>query len=150
MTSTPTFDPARPPARADLDAWLGAAAPLWHKAIAQTARHLPQVAEAWHFAGPRIGWSLRLMDGERIVVYLTPGEGTFRVGLVLGGKAVAALREAGLSAGAAAILEEAPKHAEGHGVRFQVALATDLAPFEELLAIKLAASPKPQGRSRRT
>jgi hypothetical protein len=141
MTPTPLFDPARQPARADLDARLGAAAPLWHKAIAESARQLPQVAEAWHFAGAKIGWSLRLMDGARIVVYLTPEDGAFRVGFVLGGKAVAAAREAGLSAEAAAVLDLAPKHAEGYGVQFHVAAKHELEPFGELLAIKLATAP---------
>lgn len=144
MIPTPLFDPVRQPVRADLDARLGAAAPLWHKAIAKTARHLPQVTEAWHFAGAKIGWSLRLMDGARIVVYLTPEEGAFRVGFVLGGKAVAAARAAGISTEAAALLDLAPKHAEGYGVRFHVAAKQDLEPFGELLAIKLATAPAPR------
>lgn len=143
------FDPSQQPPRATLDAYLGSAAALWWSAISQAMRRAPQLAEAWHFAGPKVGWSLRLTDGDRIVAYLTPEEGAFRVGLVLGGKAVAAARDAGLSAPAAAILDAAPKYAEGHGVRFHVASGEDLAPFDELLAIKLAVPPKPQPRSRR-
>lgn len=145
----PMFDPAKPPQRATLDATLGAAAPLWHSAIRRAVSRAPQLAEAWHFAGPRIGWSLRLVDGDRIVVYLTPGTELFCVGLVLGAKAVEAAREAGLSTAAADILEAAPKYAEGHGVRFVVASSEDLAPFDELLSIKLAGSPKAKPRGRR-
>lgn len=132
------FDPSHEPQRATLDARLGQAAPLWDAAIRRAVKHAPQLKEAWHFAGKKIGWSLRLVDGERIVVYLTPFEGSFRIGLVLGGKAVAAARRRGLSAKATELLDLAPKHAEGHGVRFVVGSIEDLAPFEELLAIKLA------------
>ncbi|MBK6316397.1 MAG: DUF3788 family protein [Blastocatellia bacterium] len=146
----PMFDPSQQPQRATLNAYLGAAAPLWSSVIDRARERVPQLAEAWHFAGPKVGWSLRLVDGDRIVVYLTPGEGAFRVGLVLGGKAVAAAREAGLSAAAAAILDAAPRYAEGHGVRFHVAERKDIAPFVELLSIKLAVPPKPQPRGRRS
>lgn len=149
LTHRPLFDPSRPPPRAAVDSCLGAAAPLWNSIIGRAVTRAPRLAEAWHFAGPKIGWSLRLVDDDRIVVYLTPGEGMFRVGLVLGGKAVAAAREAGLSAEATAILDAAPRHAEGYGVRFPVASSKDMAPFEELLSIKLAVPPKPQRRSRR-
>jgi hypothetical protein len=143
------FDPSQPPTLATLNTYLGAAAPLWDSVIDQAVRRTPQLVEAWHFAGPRIGWSLRLVDGDRIVVYLTPGKGSFRVGLVLGGKAVAAAREAGLSEATAAILDGAPRNAEGHGVRFHVASSDDLEPFGELLTIKLAASRKSRATGRR-
>ncbi|MGB5036375.1 MAG: DUF3788 family protein, partial [Blastocatellia bacterium] len=74
------FDPSQQPQRATLNAYLGAAAPLWSSVIDRARERVPQLAEAWHFAGPKVGWSLRLVDGDRIVVYLTPGEGAFRVG----------------------------------------------------------------------
>ena len=143
------FDSSQQPLRSTVTTYLGSSAPLWSSVIAQAIKRAPQLAEAWHFAGPKIGWSLRLVDGDRIVVYLTPGEGSFWVGLVLGAKAVAAAREAGLSAAAAAVLDVAPKHTEGQGVRFQVASRKDTAPFEELLSIKLAVPPKSQPRRRR-
>jgi hypothetical protein len=118
-------------------ACLGRAAPLWEAAIDLAREGSPRVVEAWHFAGPKTGWTLRLVDGARILVYLTPGEGDFRVGLVLGKKAVAAAREAGLSKAAAKTIDAAPAYAEGHGVRFQVASNADMRVFRELLAIKM-------------
>lgn len=141
------FDPAAPPSPTALHERLGAAATLWDAIIAAAKQRAPKVTEAWHFAGKKIGWSLRLVDGDRILVYLTPDDGVFRVGLVLGGKAVAAARAAGLSVLAAQILDAAPKYAEGHGVRFPVAVREDMAAFDELLAIKLAVPFKaPRGR----
>src|SRR5690348_14497485 len=61
----PMFDPAQPPTRAVLTARLGAAAGAWRSAISRATRREPSLEEAWHFAGAKIGWSLRLVDGER-------------------------------------------------------------------------------------
>lgn len=143
------FDPSQPPTRTALHPYLGPAALVWETAIRHARKRAPQLTEAWHFAGLKIGWSLRLVDGDRIVVYLTPLEGAFRIGLVLGAKAVAAARAAGLSPAAETILDAAPKHAEGHGVRFLVASSADMTPFDELLAIKLAGPAKKERSARR-
>lgn len=147
MMLQPMFDASRPPERNQLTAILGDAAPLWDAVIDSVRMRAPQQIEHWHFAGQKIGWSLRLVEKARILVYLTPDAGRFRVGLVLGAKAVATARASGLSAAAASILETAPKYAEGHGVRFHVMSREDMAPLEELLDIKFAASgkkPKPR------
>lgn len=136
------FDASRPPERNHLTGILGGASPLWDAVIASVRMRAPQLIEHWHFAGERIGWSLRLVEKARVLIYLTPDTGGFRVGLVLGGKAVVAARASGLSAAAASILEIAPKYAEGHGVRFHVVSREDMAPLEEFLDMKFAASGK--------
>lgn len=141
-------DASHPPEPEALNADLGKAAPLWEAVIGLARERAPQLAEVWHFAGTKIGWSLRLVEKARILVYLTPGEGHFWIGLVLGKKAVTAAREAGLSKAATAILDAAPIYAEGHGVRFQVASRADMEGLQELLAIKVSAPPKPLPRSK--
>ena len=135
---TPEDGSRHPDARA-LRACLGKASPLWAAAVDLTRKRSPRLTEAWHFAGPRAGWTLRLVDGSRILVYLTPGEGRFRVGMVLGKKAAAAARMSGLSEAAAGIIDSAPAYAEGLGIRFEVAVPADIEHFEELLAIKVPA-----------
>ena len=144
------FDPSHSPERDALTTYLRDAAPLWDAVVRSVRKRSPQLVEAWHFAGPRIGWSLRLVEKARILVYLTPEEGRFRVGLVLGSKAVAAARASGLSASAASVVDAAPRYAEGHGVQFHVASREDMAPVEELLDIKVSGSPKTPRRSKRT
>jgi hypothetical protein len=121
---------------------LGEAAPLWDTAIHTVREACPSLEEVWNFAGPKIGWSLRLVGKSRVLVYLTPGVGQFRVGLVLGSNGVVAARKAGLSDSATAILDSSPKQVEGYGVRFQIALRQDMESFAELIAIKLAVLPK--------
>ena len=142
------LDPSKEPDADALADFLGGAAPPWNRLIAMTVERAAHLAQAWHFAGARTGWSLRLLDGARILVYLTPAKNQFQVGIVLGAKSVAAAREAGLSAAAAGIIDSAPKFAEGHGVRFVVTSADDLGPFPEFLAIKCAIAAKAPKRSR--
>lgn len=144
-----TRDPVRPPEREELAAYLGAAAPLWETVVSTVRKLCPSLEEVWSFAGPGNGWSLRLVEKSRVLVYLTPGVGQFRVGLVLGAKGVEAARVTGLSNTAAGILDAAPKQAEGYGVRFQVCSVEDLGPFNELFGIKLAIAPRRQKRRTR-
>ena len=138
-----------PPKPEDLRALLGNAAPLWEAVISLVREGSPNLTEVWHFAGSKIGWSLRLVDDARILVYLTPREQHFTVGIVLGKKAVIAARRAGLTKAAAGIIDSAPVYAEGHGIRFQVKSSADMESLRELLAIKIAAPGRPSGKSRR-
>jgi Protein of unknown function (DUF3788) len=140
------YDASRHPGPAALRARLGKATHLWEAVIGLARARSPQLVEAWHFAGLKVGWTLRLVAKARILVYLLPEEGTFRMGIVLGKKAVATAREAGLSSAATAILDAAPIYAEGHGVRFHVASRDDVRTLAELLAIKVPASPAPPRR----
>jgi hypothetical protein len=136
------YDASHRPEPDAVRAYLGRAASLWEAVLGLARERSPQLVETWHFAGAKVGWSLRLVEKTRNLVYLTPGEGSFRIGLVLGKNAVAAAREAGLSKGAAAILDAAPIYAEGHGVRFHVASRADMQAFPELLAIKVPSPSK--------
>src|SRR5512138_3371030 len=108
-------DPARPPAPAELARRLAAAAPLWNALVAHVEKANPPVEEVWSFAGAKFGWSLPLVQKGRVLVYLTPQEGQLLVGLVLGEKAVAAAREAGIPPALLAAIDAAPKYAEGRG-----------------------------------
>ena len=57
---------------------------------------------------------------------------------VLGDRAVAAARKCNLSKGALKLLDEAPRYAEGTGMRLMVKAAKDLAAIKKLALIKLA------------
>lgn len=130
-------DSSRPPKTADLEALLGGSAKLWYRVVDSMASRKPPIKEVWHFAGDALGWSLRLMKGERIILYLTPQAGQFLVGVVLGEKAVAAAHAAGLSQEILALIDGAPRYAEGRGIRLTVARTRDLATVESLARLKL-------------
>ncbi|HEX5826097.1 MAG TPA: DUF3788 family protein [Candidatus Limnocylindrales bacterium] len=131
-------DPARQPSPDEVDATLANAVPQWH-ALIDAVRDLAEgTTETWAFAGPTFGWSMRLVDRGRVLVYLTPQAGHALVGLALGEKAIAAADAArGISDTAREVLDAAPRYAEGRGIRFPMATDDDLAVAIELARVKL-------------
>lgn len=130
-------DRGGPPDEPALFQALGEAAPLWAELIGWVRSHRDRLREEWGYPGAKFGWSLRLKEGERNLVYLTPGRGEFLVGVVVGERAVAAARERGLSVTAAAVLDAAPRHAEGRGCRLAVRGPEELRLARELVGVKL-------------
>src|ERR1035438_1658075 len=125
---------AKPPTDYELRAQLGAARVLWDELVAELA--LP--IQEWNSYSPKAGWSLKLKLGKRTIVYLAPCHGRFRVALVLGAKAVEAARQAKLAKAVLRIINEAPRYAEGTGVRLEIRARKDLAAVKQLAEVKLA------------
>ena len=71
-----------PPTDDELCAELGVVRALWDQLLAELA--LP--VQEWHTYSPKAGWSLRLKQGKRTIVYLTPCHDSFRVAFALGRK----------------------------------------------------------------
>lgn len=131
-------DPAVSPTDDEVRAALGPAVAAWMALIEHVTRTYPPASHAWNFAGARYGWSLRLRQAERVVLYLIPQRGRFLVGIVLGASAVAASREADLPADVRRTIAEAPRHSEGTGVRLAVSSEDELAAITALAALKMA------------
>lgn len=117
---------------------LGRTASIWTTLKETLKRDCAPLQEEWAFAGARFGWSLRLKRGKRVIVYMTPGTGRFLASFALGEKACAAAREAGLPEDILALIADAPRYAEGRGVRVPVRTKKDAAAIRALAAIKLA------------
>jgi hypothetical protein len=128
---------SRRPSREELTEALGGSAGLWDELIAHVRDVYAPVTEVWSFAGARFGWSLRLKRNDRILLYMTPQTQVFQLGCVLGEKAAAAAREQGVSERVLALLEEAPRYAEGRGIRMPVSTAADLDAARVLAALKM-------------
>ena len=125
------------PSREELTEVLGASAGLWDELIAHVTDVYAPVSEVWNFAGARFGWSLRLKRKDRNLLYMTPQAGMFLLGCVLGEKAAAAAREQGAPERVLTLLEEAPRYAEGRGIRMPVSTAADLDAARVLAALKM-------------
>ena len=134
------FDRSRPPEPTELQACLGKTQPVWTDLVSHVRELSPHIKEVWTFAGPKVGWSLRLVQRDRILLYLTPGPDRFRAGIILGRKAVASARGT-LSASATSIIDAAPVYAEGHGVRIEVDSGAQAEIVRELLRVKVGAPP---------
>lgn len=141
-------DPDLPPTHDGVRRSLGGAAPLWADLVAHVSGACPPLDEVWNFAGAKFGWSLRLKRAERVLVYLTPQDGRFLVGLVLGEKAVAAASGKDLPPAVLALLEAAPRYAEGRGIRLTIAPGDDLESVKSLVALKSEVAPKGRGNAK--
>jgi Protein of unknown function (DUF3788) len=124
----------QPPTDDELTAELGAARVLWDELLAELA--LP--IQEWHSYSPKAGWSLKLKLGKRTIVYLAPCRGSFRVAFVLGAKAVEAARQSKLPKAVMKIIDEAPRYAEGTGVRLEITARKDLTAVRRLAEVKLS------------
>jgi len=122
----------------DLKGTLGRAAGLWDQLVSHVADRYAPITELWQFTGAKYGWSLRLRRLERTVLYLTPQRGVFLVGMALGEKAVHAALQGNLPAEVRAVIDEAPRYAEGRGIRLPVARKRDLRAVGILAAAKMS------------
>src|SRR5512141_3318202 len=102
-------DRENPPEEKSLRKTLGKASAAW-AALKAGASISGTLAEEWAFSASAAGWSLRLKDGKRVIVYMTPQEGRFLVSFALGEKAVAAARAARLPAALLAEVAAAPRY----------------------------------------
>ncbi len=130
-------DKSRAPQPEELKRVLGRSAQLWFDLVAQIESSFPGVTQQWNFAGQKFGWSLRLRQKERVILYMTPQPGSFLAGLVLGDKALRAAREAKLPVSIVKIIDNAPKYAEGTGIRIPVRSRTTAAAVVRLAACKM-------------
>lgn len=124
------------PSNDELAAALGPTKALWDELASDLARENQIDVQEWKSYSPKAGWSLRLKHGERTIVYLIPLRGSFQAALVLGDKAVTAAQQSPLPARVRKIIAEAPRYAEGTGVRISVNGPEDVSVIRTLARIK--------------
>jgi hypothetical protein len=130
--------PARP-SDDELAVALGSSTKLWNEFIQWMADEEGVAAQEWKgICVNKYGWSLRLKQKSRNVVYLGPGEGCFMVSFVLSDKALKVAKQTHLPKAVADTLAAAPHCPEGNGVRLVVHRASDLPAIRKIAAIKLA------------
>jgi hypothetical protein len=130
-------DKLKKPGKSDLKKALGRASAHWDNLIQNIADNYSPLDETWNFAGADWGWSLRLRQKKRSVLYMTPGKRFFYVGFVLGEKAVKAANSSTLPKSVLTIIAEARKFVEGRAVRLKVRNKKDLEITIKLAAIKM-------------
>jgi uncharacterized protein DUF3788 len=133
MTLSAFGEKARRPTDDELRAALGKAYGPWIKFLGLVTDRIDSSAAVWKFG---TGWSLRVLHKDRVLVYLIPQRDQFLVSFALGEKAVAAAHAARLSAAILRIIDEAPRYAEGRGVRIPVRGSRQLTTLARLAEIK--------------
>jgi hypothetical protein len=117
---------------------LGRTAPLWTALKDALHTEYDGLEEDWHSAGAAHGWSLRLKQKTRAIVYLTPCAKHFLASFALGEKACRAALAAGLDPSVLALIDAAPRYAEGRGVRIPVRKRGDVDQVLRVARVKMA------------
>jgi len=132
------MDKAQVPNDEELKKALGTSFDLWKSIRDYTLKNYPKAQEEWNFTGAKYGWSFRIKDKKRAIVYLLPGDKTFRVAFVYGEKATNQALSSNLSKEIKDIIETATVYAEGRGFRIEITDKKIIKDIEMLIDIKLA------------
>ncbi len=124
MKKPPAIDPAaafpdenRRPAETDLPGVVGRAYAPLAKVLAGLGTAHPDVAPEWKYS-PRSGWHLIYSRKQRRIFYLIPKHGDYRLSLLLGDKAIAALQAGPCAKKMPALLKTAKRYPEGTAFTF--------------------------------
>lgn len=112
--------------------------PTWQKIKEVVKEKYPDPLEEWNFPGKNYGWSFRMKDKKRAIIYFLPRSGYFMVAFVFGDKAMEKIRISGIAPEIIEELEGARKYAEGRGIRIEIRDESKLDDIRKLIDIKLA------------
>jgi len=126
------------PTENDLQRVLGAKYELWKEIRDRVFQAYPGGKESWNFPGKKYGWSYRIRDNKRAIIYLLPREGAFMAAFVFGARATDAILESEVSEAIKSELKGARVYAEGRGIRIPVPDRSGLSDIFSLIDFKLA------------
>lgn len=125
------------PTQADLEEKLGKEqTQLWKTIRDFVWEQYPNAVEEWNFPGKKYGWSFRIKDKNRAIIYLLPREQAFKVAFVFGQKAYDYIMEYNIDEAIKEKLKNTHKYAEGRGISFP-ATTEIIHDIKKLVEIKL-------------
>ncbi len=128
-TIKPTFN--------DVRDQLGDLYPLWDNIYNLVYEKYPNAIEEWNYPGKNYGWSFRIKDKKRAILYFLPRENRFLVAFVFGQKAYDEIMQTDIAESIKTDLSNAKKYAEGRGVRIEINDESQIKDIEKLIEIKL-------------
>lgn len=99
---------------------LGKTAQLWNKIKKNVFDKYPEDVELWSFSRKKNGWTYRIKDKNRAILYLIPLDGYFKVTFVFGRKAKNAIMASSISDEIKKPLQEAKVCAERRGIGIDI------------------------------
>lgn len=110
---------------------------FWQNIYDYAFEQYPKAVEQWNFPGKKYGWSYRIKDKRRAILYFLPRDGFFMVAFVFGDKAMNEILVSDISTKIKDDLFAAKKYVEGRGVRFIVENESTVDDVKKLIDIKL-------------
>lgn len=131
------MDKAIKPTDKDLIENLDSTYELWKQIHEFVLEKYPNGLAEWNCPGKKYGWSYRIKDKKRAIIYFLPRDKYFKVAFVFGQKATDIVLESNISSGIKTELEQATKYAEGRGIRIDIKNDSILPDIKQLVEIKL-------------
>ena len=131
------LDKSHMPSDADLKEALGGQYELWMEIRKMVYQKYCTGIEEWNFPGKKHGWSFRIKDKKRAIIYLLPRQDEFLVAFVFGNKAYEAILRSQVSDQIKTGLIDARVYAEGRGIRIPVPDRSALEDIYRLIDFKL-------------
>jgi hypothetical protein len=139
MDDTSIFqDKAIVPVENDLVENLGSTYVLWADIQDFVLKKYPGGFAEWNYPGKKYGWSYRIKDKKRAIIYFLPRDSYFKVAFVFGQKATDEILASGISSEIKNELEQAKKYAEGRGIGIEIKDDSKIPDIKKLVEIKLA------------
>jgi len=120
-----------------LAAELGATKTFFDKICMFIYQEFGEVTPEWKFYGQQSGWTLKLLNKKRNVLFIGPRKGYFLVTFIFGDKAVEKVMLSNLPDPIKTRLSGAKKYAEGRGISLEINTYEDLQNVLQLISIKL-------------
>ncbi|UOU96794.1 DUF3788 domain-containing protein [Chryseobacterium daecheongense] len=136
MTSLFT-DKSLQPTQADLEKALGKNYINWEELFYFTLNTFPESTFGWHYSGQKFGWSFRISDKKRVLLYLLPRDRFFKAAFVFGDRAVEEITSSNVAELIKLELINAKKYAEGRGIRIEVKDISLIEDLKKLIVIKI-------------
>lgn len=116
---------------------LGKTSEIWKVFSDHTFKSYPNATAAWNFTGEKYGWSFRISDKKRVLIYLLPRDQFFKVAFVFGQKAFDEILKSDISESIKSELRSAPVYGEGRGIRIAIKDKGLVKDIKELIRIKI-------------
>jgi hypothetical protein len=119
----------------DLKESLGDTYQLWQLIKDYIISKYPKGFEEWSCS--KYGWSFRIKDKKRAIIYMLPRDKFFKVALVYGQKATDMIMKSQIANSIKTELDSAKIYAEGRGIRIDIKDKMIISDIKELIDIKL-------------
>jgi hypothetical protein len=130
-------DKSKQPTEQMLAKAIGKQYQLWTEIAEYVVEKYPKAIKEWKYPGAKYGWSFRLKDKKRNIIYMGPREDHIMVAFAFRDKSVDAVQDSSLPQSIKDELRDAKKYPEGRGIRLQVRNKADVSNIKTLVDIKL-------------
>lgn len=130
-------DKSKVPTPEELEKAIDSTTQIWHEIEVYAHKKYPKATDEWNYPGKNYGWSFRVKDKKRAIVYLLPREGYFKVAFMFGQKAFDIIMASDIDSAIKKELANAKVYVEGRGIRIDVKDVSIIKDVRKLIDIKV-------------